>query len=217
MGKSDGLIIPTYKALLKPVPAVTWDIKNEGFRQERVPGTTALLGFSECSWVGGDCYDLSLKNWNINSEWELDKKYDRIISTRCPYFCKDPEDFVDRVYASLKPGGTFLLDWGLGDHWRFDDYKVGWVKNGEHEFAYENDNHLWSTVWDDSFLVDDNFVTFQNNVKKFGYTDVKKAIQEEVPKILPLKYFERYFTFQTQLRALWDGRPQLYIMVFGVK
>ena len=91
------------------------------------------------------------------------------------------------------------------------------MKNGEHEFAYENDNHLWSTVWDDSFLVDDNFVTFQNNVKKFGYTDVKKAIQEEVPKILPLKYFERYFTFQTQLKALWDGRPQLYIMVFGVK
>ena len=107
MGKSDGLIIPTYKALLKPVPAVTWDIKNEGFRQERVSGTTALLGFSECSWVGGDCYDLSLKNWNINSEWELDKKYDRIISTRCPYFAKTQKTLLTGFMLISSQGEPF--------------------------------------------------------------------------------------------------------------
>ena len=31
----------------------------------------ALLGFSNNCFLEGDLYDLSLNNWNINSEWKL--------------------------------------------------------------------------------------------------------------------------------------------------
>jgi len=109
-------------------------------------GDVALLGFENNQYFNGDCYDLKLGNWNINSEWELDKKYDTIVSLRCPYFAKDPEDFIKRCYRHLNESGKLYVDWGLGDHWRFDKFKIGWVKDGEHEYAYKEDNFLWSAV-----------------------------------------------------------------------
>ena len=33
-------------------------------------------------------------NWDINTDWELKKKYNTIICTRCAYFAKNPEDFI---------------------------------------------------------------------------------------------------------------------------
>ena len=70
-------------------------------------------------------YDLSLGNWDINSDWNLERNYDLIVCTRCAYFSKDPQNFIEKCKRHLTASGHALIDWGLGDHWRFDDYKVG--------------------------------------------------------------------------------------------
>ena len=73
-----------------------------------------------------DFYDLALGNWDINSDWELQHRdYDMIVSTRCPYFAKDPADFYARCKSHVRLGGFIFLDWGLGDHWRFEKFKIG--------------------------------------------------------------------------------------------
>jgi len=199
MGRSDPVIFQFYRNFVVP------------------KGRTALLGFSNNNWFQGDLYDLSLNNWLINSEWELNKSYDTIISTRCPYFAKDPKDFIRRCHDNLNDDGLLFAEWGLGDHWRFDNYKVGWVKNGEQEHAYGETNFLWSTVWDDDFLNDPNFKLFEDRVRKFGYYNVKEAILEEVPSILDLDYIKKYFETKVHLLSLWEDLPQLYILVSGKK
>lgn len=182
-------------------------------------GPTALLGATEnyLDLNSVDLYDLRLNQWDINSDWKLNKKYNSIISTRCPYFAKNPEEFVRKCYENLNHDGQIFLDWGLGDHWRFENYKVGWVKAGEHESFYEEGNYLWSAVWDDSFIEHPQYTLFQNRVRKFGYEDVKKAVFEEVPSVLQLKTIQRYFDLEYDLLALWDDSPQLYIFVRGTK
>jgi len=208
MGRSDPLIRPFYHEHIKP------------------QGEIALLGFVNNSWFDGDLYDLQLNNWNINDNWELDKKYDTIISLRCPYFAKNPEDFIERCYSHLNDKGKLYVDWGLGDHWRYANYKIGWVKDGEHEEAYEEGNCLWSGVWDDSFLENEEYKLFQSRVKKYGYHDVKKAAHEQIPKILEIKKIKKYFDISYNMKALWSGfmerpltllAPQLYILVSGTK
>ena len=195
MGRSNPIIIPFY-------------------REQIIPrGSTALLGFSNNDVFVGDLYDLQLNNWNINSEWQLPKKYDTIICTRCAYFAKDPKDFIKRCYDNLKEGGVLYVDWGLGDHWRFKDYKIGWVKDAEHEYSYAPDNYLWSTVWDDSFLENKQFKLFSKRVERFGYDDVKEAIYQETPEVLNLKYIKKYFKINYNIIALWEDMPQLYILI----
>jgi|TARA_Y100000310_G_scaffold122315_1_gene120977 SAM-dependent methyltransferase len=180
-------------------------------------GEIALLGFTNNDWSYGDLYDLRLGNWDINSDWSLPKKYDAIVSTRCPYFAQDPEDFIRRCHENLKEGGQIFIDWGLGDHWRFEKFKVGWVKDNEHEYAYDKNNYLWSTLWDDRFLDNDQVKLFEQRIKKFGYTDLKQAIYDEVPKVLNLSYVEKYFGTGYQLFTLWEEMPQLYIFLKGIK
>lgn len=199
MGKTNPIIFPIYKSLVVP------------------KGDVALLGFNNNDLFDGDLYDLSLENWQINSEWELDKKYDTIICTRCAYFAKDPEDFIIRCYDSLNPGGVLFVDWGLGDHWRFDNYKIGWNKEGEHEFAYNKKNYLWSSVWDDSFLFNEQFKQFEDWVLKFGYSDVRSSIFDEVPSILKLDFVKKYFNVRVYMLSVWEDLPQLYIMISGTK
>ena len=177
----------------------------------------ALLGFTNNIWTDGDLYDYQLGNWDINSEWNLPKKYKSIISTRCPYFAKDPKDFIKRCYDNLEENGEIFLDWGLGDHWRFKNYKIGWVKDGEHEWFYNEDNFLWSTVFDKSFLKHEHYLLFEERVKKFGYTDVEKAIYEEVPMVLELDYIKKYFNINYELLCVWEDFPQLYIFIRGIK
>ena len=195
MGRSNEQIIPFYHQHIEP------------------KGQTGLLGFSENSIFDGDLYDLSLGNWNINEEWVLSKKYDTIICTRCAYFAKDPHGFIKRCHDYLNAGGTLYVDWGLGDHWRFPNYKIGWVKDGEHEYAYSNDNFLWSTVWSDDFLKDPQFRLFQSRVKKFGYEHIKSAIFEEVPNILNINYVEKFYKTYYNMISLWEDLPQLYILL----
>ena len=177
----------------------------------------ALLGFTNNNLCDGDLYDIQFKNWDINSEWKLSKKYNSIISTRCPYFAKNPKDFIKRCYDNLEEVGEIFLDWGLGDHWRFENYKVGWVKAGEHEFAYKDDNYLWSTIFDDSFLKNEQYLLYEERAKKFGYDNIKEAIYEEVPMILSLDYIKKYFHINYELLAVWEDLPQLYIFIKGKK
>jgi SAM-dependent methyltransferase len=113
MGRSNPIYFPWAQSLIKP------------------KGKVALLGFTDEMYFQGDLYDLSLNNWEINSEWRLTQKYDTIICTRCAYFAKDPWDFIELCHEHLKPKGKLFVDWGIGDHWRFPDFKVGWVKNNE--------------------------------------------------------------------------------------
>ena len=199
MGHSNSILFPFYRQYVKP------------------EGEVALLGFTNNDLLKGDLYDRQLNNWNINSDWKLDKKYDTIISLRCPYFAKKPEDFIERCYNNLNENGKLYVDWGLGDHWRFEKYKVGWVKDNEQEYAYGDNNYLWSTIWDDSSLEDEQFKLFSNRVKKFDYNDVKKAIYKETPQTLELKIIKKYFDLSYNMIALWEDRPQLYILISGVK
>jgi len=180
-------------------------------------GDVALLGFTDNRYFDGDLYDLSLNNWDINSEWQLNKKYDTIISTRCPYFAKNPQDFIRRCHENLNEQGKIYVDWGLGDHWRFDKYKIGWAKDNEQEFAYKDNNFLWSALWDDSFLSNEQFKDFEQNVKKFGYKSVQQAVQEEVPNILTLDFVKSFFNCDVKLFSLWPESPQLYTLIRGVK
>jgi len=180
-------------------------------------GETALLGFTNNNYFQGDLYDLSLNNWDINSEWKLTQRYDTIICTRCAYFSKDPQSFVELCHEHLKPKGKLFVDWGIGDHWRFPNYKVGWVKNGEHEWAYEKDNYLWSTIWDDSFVKDNEYQIFSQRIQKHNYQDAKKAIFDEVPKVINLKFIDMFFETKYNTLALWEDLPQLYTLISGVK
>ena len=207
MGKSDPFIIPAYRSLIDT---------------EREYESVALLGFSEhnsltksISSSNFDLYDLALGNWNINSPWNIEKKYDLVVCTRCAYFCKDLDKFFKNINAILKPGGEFLIDWGLGDHWRFENYKVGWIKNGEQEYAYEDNNFLWSTIWHEDFMKSAEYSKFQSWVKRFGYDNVKDAIFDEVPTVFNLQNLPQSIRAGAVLIALWQESPQLYIILKG--
>ena len=220
MGRSDPYIFSFYKKHIKP------------------EGSVALLGWVDNSQYKGDLYDLQLKNWDINSDWSLGKKYDTIICTRTAYFAKDPELFISKCYSHLNEEGRLYVDWGLGDHWRFPDFKVGWVKNNEHEWAYQKGNFLWSSVWSDEFLENKAVQKFSQEIKTLGYRDIKKAIKEEVPEVLSLESIGKYFHVKynilqmganrlerrkyidvqdAQIKELKPIGPQLYILVSGKK
>lgn len=183
----------------------------------RPKGDTALLGFTNNDQFHGDLYDLQIGNWNINSDWKLNKKYDTIICTRCAYFCKDLKTFFKKCYEHLNETGRLYVDFGLGDHWRFKNYKIGWLKDNEQEYAYKSDNYLWSTVWHEGFLDDPQYKLFSERVKKFGYDEIRKAIFKEVPKIIRLEDIKKYFKINYNLLTLWQDQPQLYILIVGYK
>jgi len=200
MGNSDKYVIPFYKEKINPIIS-----------------PVALLGFSGNKSFDGDLYDLSLGNWEINSAWKLPKKYDTIICTRCAYFAKKPEDFILRCYDSLEDGGLLYVDWGLGNHWRFDKFKVGWVKEGEHEFCYSENNYLWSTVWNNRFLENDQCFLFEEEIKKYGYDSLNQAVLDEVPAVLKTTFIESLFDTSYNFLTIVSPYLQLYILVSGVK
>lgn len=199
MGKSDPIYFSWIQPIIKPM------------------GKVALLGFTDEKYFQGDLYDLSLGNWNINTKWKLNQKYDSIICTRCAYFAKDPLQFIELCYEHLNPKGRLYVDWGLGDHWRFPNYKVGWLKDGEHEWAYKEDNYLWSTVWDESFIDDEQFKTFSKRIQKHHYKNVKEAIFDEVPNVVSVASVEKFFTIKYDILTLWEDLPQLYILLSAIK
>ena len=204
MGKSDQYIFPEYLKML------------DGLRN---PVSVAFLGSSKHDNFTNSItakekhfFDLSLKNWEINSDWILPQKYDLIISTRCPYFSKNPDLFINKCKNSLKNGGHALIDWGLGDHWRFDKYKVGWIRDEEHEFAYSKDNFLYSCFWNEDLENHSEVLKFWNAIKlnpEFGYykeNALVDIIKKEVTTLISYK------TKNIEVKFLWPDRPQLYII-----
>ena len=206
MGKSDPIVFNAYKSSLE----------NKTYESIAFLGFGSRSSFTDSiSGNQKDFYDLSLNNWEINTHpWDINKKYDLVVCTRCAYFSRDPKKFLNEVVNITRPGGAFLVDWGLGDHWRFKDYKIGWVKNKEQEYAYHDKNYLWSTVWHDEFKKASEFQKFSKWVKKFDYDSVKDAIYKEVPVVLNLSEMSD-IRMNVSLLCLWEDRPQLYIIVVG--
>lgn len=207
MGKSDSVIFPVYVDVLRSCVDVS-KVRS-----------VAFLGFVNenelTSKITGDTrhfYDLALNNWNINADWHLAQKYDLIVCTRVAYFAKNPAAFVKKCSEHLTDNGFALVDWGLGDHWRFSAYKVGWVRNGEHEHAYVANNTLNSCFWSDELEKDEAVLTFWRWVvtnPKFGYREndnVSSVVCAEVPSVV------NYKTVALKCVALWQDSPQLYIM-----
>lgn len=204
MGRSDPLIFREYLEVLSKIQKSIDSVAFLGFSGEDI--------FTQCINVPNrDFYDLSLGNWQINSDWKLDKKYDLIVSTRCPYFAKNPQEFVEKCKASLKPGGYALIDWGLGDHWRFDKFKVGWRRDDELEFAYEPDNYLHSCFWNENISSHPEALAFWSAVlhNNYGYSSsetLDHVVKREVPSLVS------YETKDIRLKFMWPESPQLYII-----
>tara|TARA_R110000824_G_scaffold17144_3_gene70061 strand:+ start:4514 stop:5149 length:636 start_codon:yes stop_codon:yes gene_type:complete len=210
MGMSDTFMVPFYKNNIA------------------AKGRTALLGFKNNEMFDGEIYDLQLEgeqHWDINSDWSLSGKFDTIICLRCAYFSKNPEEFVKKCHEHLNAGGRLYVDWGIGDHWRFEDYKVGWVKGNEQEYAYGDENYLWSFVWNDSLLEDEEFKIFSKGALNYGYDDVPKSIFEEVPEVLRVQEVSKLFDVSMATLCLWDGtrqrtqkiKPQFYVLLGCIK
>jgi len=210
MGKSDPIIFRWYLTHmnLRPIDSIAFlGFTGENDFTREIPARER------------DFYDLQLENWNINDNvWSIDKKYDVVVCTRCAYFAKDPNKFLENCLSLLNKGGKLIVDWSLGDSWRFENFKIGWVKDGEHEFCYGEDNLLWSAVWSDIFQEHTEFKKFENWVEKFGYDDVKKAIFDEVPSILKIENVVGLFKSVTcDIITLWEDSPQMYVLLSCIK
>lgn len=202
MGRSDDLVFPEYSKILQGIPQLN-SVAFLGSKEDN--RFTATLQAKR-----RDFYDLQLGNWNINSDWTLPQKYDLIVCTRCAYFSNSPDVFVEKCKSYLAPKGHALIDWGLGDHWRFSEYKVGWVRNGEHEFAYDKDNFLFSCLWRQDFEDQVEVKKFWGSIRgRFGYTgneSLTSIVASEIPKIVDYQFSKIRF------KHLWYDSPQLYIM-----
>ena len=165
----------------------------------------------------GDCYDLSLGNWDINSDWELPRRYNTLICTRTAPFSKDPLDFITRCYKSLEAEGKLYVDWLYGEHWRFPLFKVGWLRQGEHEYAYGEENHLWSGVWDESFTESPEVRKFFSEIAAGGFysdeTVLRDLVKVEVPSMLELKEIEAMFNTRCHFLYCNVVAPSLYVLL----
>lgn len=202
MGKSDQFIFLEYLEILKDIHANS--IAFLGFSKENAL-TRSFNSYKK------DFYDISLGNWQINSDWSLLQKYDLIVCTRCAYFSKNPQLFIEKCKKHLTTGGHALIDWGLGDHWRFKNYKVGWVRDGEQEYAYQTNNFLYSCYWNDDLMKDDEVQAFWNAIKnnpqfRYGEETLKSVIEKEIPQLV------NYKCKKITTKFLWPESPQLYIM-----
>ena len=202
MGKSDNYLLNFYLSFLENK---TYDSigffgqKSENFISKNIISKERSF------------YDIALNNWNINdTTFSINKKFDLIVCTRCAYFSKNPKQLLNKFRTMLKPEGQILIDWGLGDHWRFENFKIGWIKDNEQEYAYADDNFLWSCLWHDSFNDDPQVKIFKQNIKKFNYKDeLCDIIKSEVTSVLdPYKIKCKKLTV-THL-SLWPDAPQLY-------
>jgi|TARA_R110000824_G_scaffold79747_3_gene200807 hypothetical protein len=195
MGRSDPHMFRLYAENIKP------------------RGEVAQLGSTDNRLFRGELFDRGLDNWEINSDWVLGSKYDTIICTRCAYFAKDLTNFFKRAHDHLEDGGVLYVDFGIGDHWRYDNYKIGWKKDGEQESAYWDENYLWSFVWDDKLLEDEEFKKFSKYVEKKGYPDVKAALFDETPEIMELDKLKDMFDVTYETLTLWEESPQFNVLL----
>lgn len=218
MGKSDPYVFHAYDVILKNYV--------EKFNLELNYKKGVLLGqlkdnsfTSKIKIDNRKFYDYQLGNWNINEyPYSFENKNDIIICTRCPYFAKDPKEFIQECSNKLKKDGQIFLDWGLGDHLRYDKYRVGFFDDTEHEESYFEGNKLYSCVWDEKFNENNAVKNFLKRIEKYGYRDLSKAVRKEIKSILTIDELEEHFkNVSFDFFTLWEDNPQLYIVVQGVK
>jgi len=209
MGKSNELVFP-------------WYIKNLPENAKRV----AILGSTSDSFVHQKypnaeikLYDIQLGNWDINSDvWNIEEcSYDLVVITRCAYFSKDPRSLIDRCMKLLCTDGHLFIDWGLGDHWRFPKFRVGWKDDDEHEYAVYADqkNFLYSCMWNDKWSDDPTVREFIELINNHGYkgSSLTDIIHCEVPSLIEDHPMLKSVKFLTS----WPDAPQLYILTTFVK
>lgn len=203
MGRSDSIIFDVYSNFCKELIDAK-SIAFLGFSQENL--FTAMFTTDVCHF-----YDIQLGNFDINSDFSLKQKYDLIVSTRCPYFSKEPDSFIDKCLSYLNPKGHLFLDWGLGDHWRYDPIMIGWKNEEIHQHAKYADTKqfLHSTHWIDDYNNDQATLDFMKSMNSHGYSgNIKDHIKKEVPSVSTrTKNLKKH-----KLVKLWEERPQLYIL-----
>jgi SAM-dependent methyltransferase len=207
MGKSDPHVFNFYFRNID----LNKKYKSVGFfGQSRDNSFTNLISAEKKTF-----FDLSIGNWNINEFPYHNQSFDLIICTRCAYFCKSPLDMIRNFYECLEEKGTLFLDWGLGDHWRFDEYRVGWKNKNDHEWAYQKDNFLWSCLWEKQFTIEENVIHFSKQIKKFGYNDLHSAVIDEIPSIVTLEDVQSqgFEIVKFDTLYLWPTAPQLYLLL----
>lgn len=162
-----------------------------------------------------DFYDLQLGNWDINADWRLKRDdYDLIILTRCAYFAADPSDLIRRCRRHTLHTGHVLIDWGLGDHWRFPEYRVGWERNGVHEYHDygEHRSYLHSCFWEPKFEQEHAVEMFRDMICQHGYSDDRSLtdiVNEEIPRLVNS---DDHMPCLIDFLSLWPDSPQLYIL-----
>jgi SAM-dependent methyltransferase len=162
-------------------------------------------------------YDISLDNWDINKfPYRIKEKFDLVICTRCSYFCSQPQLFLKECHKLLKPSGKIFVDWGLGDHLRFENFRVGFKDENFHEYGYFKDNYLYSCLWDPTFISAPQVNLFSERILKFGYNDLNATVYKEVPAVLSLEDVRQFFkNVAVHFLTLWEEQPQLYIILQG--
>jgi len=207
MGKSDPHVLKFYSSNL--------DLEKEYSKVGLFGQITDNMFTSMIKCNSKEFFDIQLDNWNINDfPYPENKKFDLIVCTRCAYFSKEPQKTIESFLDMLKKDGLLFIDWGLGDHWRFDNYKVGWLKDGEQEYAYQKENYLWSTIWHHNFYIHPAFKDFSKNITKFNYLDFYKTINTEVPSVLDLNVLTaNKINVEYNMLSLWQDNPQLYILL----
>jgi SAM-dependent methyltransferase len=218
MGKSDPYVFSAYKQFFNHYN----NLKNTNSQFESVCflGQDKDNGFTKIIEANNrDFFDISLENWNINEfPYSFERKYDLIVCTRCPYFCNDPSRFLKELSIFLNPGGRIFLDWGLGDHLRYEKFRVGFQDENEKEQCYFEGNYMSSCLWDEEFMNQDGTKIFNDRIKKYGYENLNEAVHKEVPNVVNIKDLkENFANTSTFCFPLWEEMPQLYIIVQGTK
>lgn len=210
MGKSDPIVFNWYRSQL---PLGAPRIAFMGFS-----GPNEFTNSFQSN--RSDFLDITLGNWEINGNWNIPPEaYDMVICTRCAYFAQDPLAFIKKALLITKKGGTLFVDWGLGDHWRFQNFKVGWVRYGEHESIQYGDHtsRLYSCFWDESLERDANVKAFRESITRLGYDrnlSIGDIVRQEVPGILrPTNIGPA----RVSTLFLWPDAPQLYISTLFVR
>ena len=218
MGKSDSYVFPWYtNTLRKTISFET--VANAAFLGQAHENALS----KHFTTSNKKFYDIALDNWRINDEvWNIEENtFDVAICTRCAYFSNDPHSLVEKMLSIVKCGGKVFIDWGLGDHWRLQPYKVGWIKNGLHEsVSYQtHESKLYSCFWIDDLENHEQVIKFKNELHRQGLYDMFKVnlgdiIRHEVPNILDASEFK---PIHIDALKLWDSEPQLYISTLYVK
>jgi SAM-dependent methyltransferase len=200
LGKSDAIVYPWYKSK---------SILPQGGHVLFL-GQTRHNDFTSSISCRAEFLDISLGNWEINAgPWPNDK-FDAVVCTRCAYFSSDAQAFIEKCKSMTKPGGIVFIDWGLGDHWRFKEFKVGWRSDSEEETVLFNGHRssLRSAFWHPRLEDHSEVQKFKTWIKKFGYEgSLTDHILRETSSVS-----SDTFNCVIDCLSIWPDAPQLYIL-----